>query len=74
MKSQPEGLNASVALATFHITQENSLTTDPDNPAIQVQVGEIRSRGIELEAAAEARTRLSAVRVAPGRYPPSTAP
>jgi iron complex outermembrane receptor protein len=53
VKFQPPGHNSFVQVAAFHITQSNSLTTDPDNPAFQVQTGETEVRGIELEAVAE---------------------
>lgn len=52
VKYQPPGINASVTLAAFNITQKNSLSTDPNNEIYQVAVGEIRSRGLELEAVA----------------------
>ena len=52
VKYQPPGINASVTLAGFQITQQNSLTGDPDNPGFSEQVGEVRSRGIEFEAVA----------------------
>ena len=35
------------------MTQKNVTTTDPTNPSFQVQTGEQRSRGIELEGKAE---------------------
>lgn len=38
--------------AWFDLTRSNVLTTDPDNPAFDVQTGEVRSRGIELQAEA----------------------
>jgi iron complex outermembrane receptor protein len=44
--------NAFLTLSAFELTQENLLTTDPDHPGFSVQTGEIRSRGIELEAVA----------------------
>ena len=36
-------------LAVYEITKNNVLTTDPDNEQNNIQVGELRSRGIELE-------------------------
>ncbi|MEM9633721.1 MAG: TonB-dependent siderophore receptor [Pseudomonadota bacterium] len=38
--------------ALFDLTRDNVLTTDPNNPAFSVQTGEVRSRGIELQAQA----------------------
>lgn len=52
IKYQPPGLNGHVTLAGFELTRQNVRTPDPDNPVNQVQTGEIRSRGIELEAVA----------------------
>ncbi len=52
VKYQPPGRESFIQLAAFQITQQNVLTTDPDNSLYQVQTGEIRSRGIELEARA----------------------
>ena len=41
-----------MTLAVFELSQKNVLTTDPDNPGFSVQTGEVRSRGVELEALA----------------------
>jgi iron complex outermembrane receptor protein len=49
LKFQPKDYNAFVTLAAFHLTEKNQLVTDPGDPAFQIQVGETRSRGIELE-------------------------
>jgi iron complex outermembrane receptor protein len=50
VKYQPNGFNSFITLSGYHLTQANVLTVDPDNLSFQVQTGEIRSRGIELEA------------------------
>jgi iron complex outermembrane recepter protein len=39
-------------LAVYHLTRENVLTPDPDHPTFSIQVGEQRSRGVELDVAA----------------------
>jgi iron complex outermembrane receptor protein len=52
VRYQPPGWNSSLSLAAFDIVRENVLTQDPDDPLNQVQTGEIRSRGIEVEALA----------------------
>lgn len=54
VKYQPTGMNATFTAAVFDLHQKNSLSAVPD-PALtgSVQVGETRSRGIELEATAE---------------------
>lgn len=49
IKYQPPGRDASVTIAAFDIVRENVLTPDPADPTLQVQTGEVRSRGIELE-------------------------
>ncbi len=49
-KYQPPGYDAMITVAAFQITETNTLTTDPDDPNFSVQRGEIRSRGIEVEA------------------------
>jgi iron complex outermembrane receptor protein len=36
-------------LAVFNITKNNALTGDPDNPTFQVQRGQIKSKGVELD-------------------------
>ena len=36
--------------AVFELTQQNVLTADPTNVIFSVQTGEVRVRGIELEA------------------------
>ncbi|WNZ22664.1 TonB-dependent siderophore receptor [Leptolyngbya sp. NK1-12] len=43
----------STTLAAYQITKTNVTTDDPDNPDFQIQTGEQRSRGIELEIGGE---------------------
>jgi iron complex outermembrane receptor protein len=38
----------SATLALYQLTQSNITTTDPNNPTFAIQVGEQRSRGVEL--------------------------
>ncbi|WP_422368579.1 TonB-dependent siderophore receptor [Pelagibius sp.] len=52
IKFQPNDYNALATLAAFQLTQQNVLTSDPDNPGDSIQTGEIRSRGVEIEATA----------------------
>ena len=52
IKYQPVGVNALLSAAVFDLTRENLLTTDLANRNFSVQVGEARSRGVELEAKA----------------------
>lgn len=54
VKYQPPGLNATFSAAAFDLRQDNALTDAPDPSVLgSVQDGQIRSRGIELEANAE---------------------
>ncbi len=43
----------SLNLAAYQLTKTNIATTDPDNPDFSVAIGEVRSRGIELDVAGE---------------------
>ncbi|MEY4483916.1 MAG: hypothetical protein RL693_1368 [Verrucomicrobiota bacterium] len=43
----------SANLAVYHLTREGILTADPTNPENQIQTGEQRSRGIELDIAGQ---------------------
>jgi iron complex outermembrane recepter protein len=43
----------SATLAAYQITKTNVTTSDPTNPAFSIQVGEQRSRGVELDIAGE---------------------
>jgi iron complex outermembrane receptor protein len=49
VKYQPPGTTHLITLAAFHIMQENMLTIDPIHSNFQIQTGEVRTRGIELE-------------------------
>jgi iron complex outermembrane receptor protein len=50
LKYQPPGSNSFITGSLFNLTEQNVLTTDPAHANFQVQTGEIRSRGVELEA------------------------
>lgn len=53
IKYQPNAKSL-YTLALFDLTQQNVLTTDPLHPTTaRIQTGEIRSRGVELEAKTE---------------------
>jgi iron complex outermembrane receptor protein len=52
LKYQPNGIDAFVTLSAFNLTRTNVLTPDPAHPNFNVQTGEVRSRGIEIEAKA----------------------
>ncbi len=50
VRYQPAGSETLLTATVFHLTQQNVLTLDPVNIAFQVQTGERRSQGLELEA------------------------
>jgi iron complex outermembrane receptor protein len=53
-KYQPGSGDHQITTALFDIREQNRLTPDPQNPLNQIQVGEARVRGLEVEA----RTKL----------------
>ena len=48
LKYQPVNTSSLLTLAAYNLTEQNVPETDPLNPGFVVQVGEIRSRGVEL--------------------------
>ena len=50
LKYQPAGSEAMLTAAIYQIDETNRKTTDIENPLFQVQTGEVRTRGLELEA------------------------
>lgn len=50
VKYVPPGWNATMTASIFSLTRKNVLTPDPDNSLNQIQTGEVRSNGFELEA------------------------
>jgi len=52
IKFQPEGARSFVSLAFFDITKQNVVSTNPNNITEVRQVGEVRSKGFEIEALA----------------------
>ncbi len=50
LKFQSEDKRSGATLAVFDITKQNVLTTDPNNTAFSIAAGEVRSRGVELDA------------------------
>ena len=61
IKYEPQGWRALFTASVFQITQQNVLTTDPVNVGYSVQDGEVRSRGIELEAKANITANLDII-------------
>ncbi|WP_455924858.1 TonB-dependent siderophore receptor [Pseudomonas putida] len=54
IKYQPQDSNSSITLSAFDLRKQDVPTLDPSDPSgvRQIQIGEVRSRGIELEAIA----------------------
>ncbi|WP_255176101.1 TonB-dependent siderophore receptor [Bordetella genomosp. 5] len=50
VKYEPPQSNAMYTLALFDLTKRNVSTPDPANPGFNIQEGQTRSRGVELEA------------------------
>lgn len=50
IRYQPAGSNTLLSAAVYQLTQKNVLTPNPVDATRQVQTGEVRSRGLELEA------------------------
>lgn len=48
LRYQPDGSAISATAALFNITKQNEVVADPDQPSVQRQLGETRSRGMEL--------------------------
>jgi len=61
VKYQPKNYNSFVTVSAFHLTQQNVLTTDPTNSNFQVQTGEVRSQGFEVEAHASLTNNLQLI-------------
>ena len=53
VKYEPSFFPGYITAALFDLRKTNVLTTDPDDPSFQVQTGEVRHRGLELEASAD---------------------
>lgn len=55
LKYQPDGGNSFLTLSAYHLTQDNVLSPDttPGFTNYNVQTGEVRMRGVELEGKAE---------------------
>ncbi|WP_339935544.1 TonB-dependent siderophore receptor [Vreelandella glaciei] len=50
LKYQPAGSETMLTASIYQIDETNRKTTDIENPLFQVQTGEVRTRGLELEA------------------------
>ncbi|MBQ2649522.1 MAG: TonB-dependent siderophore receptor [Achromobacter sp.] len=61
LKVQPDQWDALLTVAVFNLTQADLLTADPDNAAFSIQAGELRARGLELEARAKLGAQWSVI-------------
>jgi iron complex outermembrane receptor protein len=61
LKYQPVGMRSFVGASLFNLKRRNVLTTDPANILNQIQTGEVRSQGLELEANASLMDGLNLV-------------
>ncbi len=52
VKYQPPGAESLITLAAFDLTQTNRTTADPTHTGYSIQTGEVRIRGLEVEAVA----------------------
>jgi iron complex outermembrane receptor protein len=52
VKFQPVGFDGHFGVALFDLKRQNAITSDPNNPLLSIQNGEVTSRGLELEAVA----------------------
>ncbi|WP_149536607.1 TonB-dependent siderophore receptor [Siccirubricoccus phaeus] len=59
IKYQPPGQSSLYSATIFQLTQQNVLTPDPNNITYSVQTGEVRVRGLELEARLALTPRLN---------------
>lgn len=50
MRYAPDGSPTTLSAAVYELKQTNVLTPDPVNTSFSIQTGEVRSRGLELEA------------------------
>lgn len=58
-RALPEGMKAFATFAVYELVQQNITTPDPVNLGFNVQTGEARVRGLELEAVGRFNERLS---------------
>jgi iron complex outermembrane receptor protein len=61
VKYQPTRSNHLLTLAAYDLTEQNVPESDPANPGFVVQVGEIRSRGVELSDRAKVSRNLDLI-------------
>lgn len=61
LRYQPPGSRMMLSAALYQLTRSNVLTSDPVDSDFSVQTGEVRSRGLELEAKTTLSTSLDLI-------------
>ncbi|MTH79880.1 TonB-dependent siderophore receptor [Paracoccus aestuariivivens] len=61
LRYQPQGTQLQLAAALYNIEKSNVLTSDPINAGFQIQTGEVRHRGLELEARGQVTDAISLI-------------
>lgn len=61
VKYQPPGSRTLITAALYDLREENRLTPDPNNPFNEIQLGEARVKGLELEAVASPMRNLDLI-------------
>lgn len=61
IKFQPPGTKALFTVAAFDLKQQNVLTTDPSNPFLSVQTGEVTVKGFEMDMKASLSNEIDVV-------------
>ncbi|MBL0402576.1 TonB-dependent siderophore receptor [Microvirga aerilata] len=61
VKYKPAFFDGLITASLFDLTRQNTLTADPDHLFFEAQLGEVRSRGFEVEAQANITEGLKAI-------------
>jgi iron complex outermembrane receptor protein len=61
LRYQPKGTDIMLTAAVYQLTRSNVLTGDPAHPGDSITAGEVRSRGLELEAKGKVTRNLNVV-------------
>ncbi|HEY0198711.1 MAG TPA: TonB-dependent siderophore receptor [Rhodanobacter sp.] len=61
LKYKPVGMDSFLTASLFNIHKQNVLTEDLMNPGFQIQTGEIRSQGLELEGVLDLNDHLDLI-------------
>lgn len=61
VRYQPDGSATLLSASVYQLTRSNVSTPDPVDPTFATQTGEVRSRGVELEARARVARRVEVI-------------